>query len=153
MLARILPYRTLDNVIDGVVLTFTDISARIQDVPNRLALTLAENIVNTVYQPLVVLDNSLKIISANTSFYREFKVSAADTIGQIIYTLGNGQWEIASLHTLLERLFINETPFEDYIMEHNFPDIGQRKMRLNARRIETKLSEPQLILLSIEVNV
>ena len=89
-LVRILTYRTLENVIDGVVLTFTDISKRVAaETAEKLALKLAEGIVDTVREPLIVLDENLKIISASRSFYREFQTLPEDTVGRQIYSLGN----------------------------------------------------------------
>lgn len=86
---RIKPYRTLENLIDGVVLTFTDISKRIAaEAAEKLALKLAESIVDTVREPLIVLDEKLKVISASRSFYRDFQTTTEDTVGRLIFNLG-----------------------------------------------------------------
>jgi len=151
VMVRIQPYRTIDNFIDGVVLTFTDITARIQTTKD--ALQLANSIVNTVREPLIVLDSTLKVIAASHSFYAQFKVKPEDTIGNMIFELGNHQWNILALRTLLEEVLSKNLDFDDYDVEHTFPTIGHRKMRLNARRINSETSQPALILLSIEVNV
>ena len=82
-LARIQPYRTLDNVIDGVVLTFTDITQRMQaEAAMKDARELSESIVDTVREPLIVLDGTFKVISASRSFYENFKVAPQDTVGR-----------------------------------------------------------------------
>lgn len=135
-LARIQPYRTLDNVIEGVVLTFTDISKRIEaEMATRAAKLLAEAIVDTVLEPLLVLDGALQVVSASRSFYRDFQVTAEDTLGRPIYNLGNRQWNIPALRELLENILPQHQSFEGYVVEHDFPGIGPRRMLLNARRI------------------
>ncbi len=147
-LVRIQPYRTLDNVIEGVVLTFTDISKRIKaETDVRLARDLAESVVDTIDEPLLVMDGDLKVISANRAFYQYFQVAAADTIARKVYDLGNGQWNIPALRELLEIILPRDQAFEGFIVEHNFPAIGYQKIRLNARRIAGKSSELSLILL------
>ncbi len=147
-LARIQPYRTLDNVIDGVVLTFTDITKRIQaEAEIRESREFSESIVDTVREPLIVLDEALKVISASRSFYHEFRVSKADTVGRQLYELGNRQWDIPKLKELLETILPQDQVLEGFEVEHVFPVIGKRKMLLNARRIAGKT---QTILLAIE---
>ncbi|MDO9366518.1 MAG: chemotaxis protein CheB [Methylotenera sp.] len=149
-LARIQPYRSLDNVIDGLVLTFTNITARLEVIVMQDALALAEGIVNTVREPLVVLNNALQVVSVSNSFYKVFKVSSDEVIGQPIYELGSGQWNIPKLRKLLEAVLTRGEVFDDYLVEHNFPTIGHRNMRLNARCIAGKMANAQLILLAIE---
>ena len=150
-LARIQPYRTLDNVIDGVVLTFTDVSKRIQaETSSEEAHKLAESIVDTVREPLIVLDSGLKAVSASSSFYKNFRVTKEDTIGRELYALGNRQWDIPKLRELLETILPQNQVMESYQVEHDFPTIGKRKMLLNARCIVGKTGQTQLILLAIE---
>jgi two-component system CheB/CheR fusion protein len=150
-LARIQPYRTLDNVIDGVVLTFTDITKRIQaEAEIREAREFAEAIVNTLRESLIVLDGKLKIVSASRSFYENFHVAPEDTTGRQLYEVGNRQWDILKLRELLETILPLNQSFEGFEVEHKFPDIGKRRMLLNARRVTGKAGETQLILLAIE---
>jgi len=150
-LARIQPYRTLDNVIDGVVLTFTDISQRIEaEAAIRNAKALAENIVDTVREPLVVLDAALQVISASRSFYRIFQTTPENTVGHLLYELGDHQWDIPKLRELLETVLPRDQSFEGYVVEHDFPAIGHYKMQLNARRIASNTGDTQLILLAME---
>ena len=150
-LARIQPYRTLDNVIDGVVLTFTDISQRIEDeAAIRNAKALAENIVNTVREPLIVLDGTLQVISASRSFYRIFQTTPENTVGHPLYELGDRQWDIPALRELLETILPRDQSFDGYLVEHDFPAIGHHKMLLNARRIVSNTGDTQLILLAME---
>ncbi|WP_240342449.1 CheR family methyltransferase [Methylococcus sp. EFPC2] len=150
-LVRIQPYRTLENVIEGVVLTFTDISKRIAaEAAVQVARELAESIVDTIRQPLLVLDSDLQIVSANRAFYQYFQVLLADTVGRKIYDLGNGQWNIPVLRELLEIVLPRDQAVEGYVVQHDFPVIGRRTIVLNARRIVGKTSEPSLILLTAE---
>jgi two-component system CheB/CheR fusion protein len=150
-LVRIQPYRTLDNVIEGVVLTFTDISKRVAaETAVQLARELAENVVDNIRKPLLVLDSQLQVVTANRVFYDYFKVTLTNTVGHKIYDLGNGQWNIAALCELLEIILPRDQAVEGYLVEHDFPFIGHHKIMLNARRIVGKTSEPSLILLTME---
>jgi two-component system CheB/CheR fusion protein len=150
-LIRILPYRTIDNVIDGVVITFMDITEqkRVQEVLED-ALTYAKGILETVREPLVVLDKNLRIMSANRSFYQVFKVSPEDTKNGLIYEIGNRQWDIPALRELLETIVPENTSFHDFMVENEFPIIGRKKILLNARGILQKGKQTQLILLAME---
>ncbi|MDD4930122.1 MAG: PAS domain-containing protein [Gallionella sp.] len=148
-LARIQPYRTLDNVIDGVVLTFTDISGRIQAETAVIeARELAEGIVNTVREPLIVLDGQLRVITASRSFYQYFQTTEQASIGCLIYQLGNNQWNIPALRELLEDILPKNQVMENFRVEHEFPFIGHRTLQLNARSIVGK-GKP-LIMLTME---
>jgi two-component system CheB/CheR fusion protein len=149
-LARIQPYRSLDNVIDGVVLTFTDITERVDAIALQEALEIAEGIVNTVREPLLVLDGALQVVAASHFFYQSFKVKANEVIRRPVYELGNHQWNIPTLRKLLEGVLNHGEVFENYLVEHDFPVIGHCKMLLNARRIPSKIGHTQLILLAIE---
>jgi two-component system, chemotaxis family, CheB/CheR fusion protein len=157
-LMRILPYRTADNVLDGVVISFLDIHDRkaaadkIQSLNQSLqeAHDFAEAIIATLREPLVVLNQDLSVISANRSFYRTFQVNPGSTEGRLIYDLGNRQWDIPGLRELLERIIPENDVLEDYEVEHGFPDIGFRKMLLNARRIASEKTGRALILLAFE---
>ncbi|MBC8234393.1 PAS domain-containing protein [bacterium] len=148
---RIVPYRTTDNVIDGVVITFVDINEQkqsqqaIQD-----AREYAENIFETMRTPLIVLNADLQIISANRSFYKTFKVMPSESQEQNIYDLGNRQWDIPKLRELLEEIIPNKTTVENFRVEHHFPDTGRRVMLLNARQVYQESKESQMILVAIE---
>jgi PAS domain S-box-containing protein len=110
----------------------------------------AENIEETVREPLLVLDADLRVVSANRSFYQAFKVTPEEAEGQFIYDLGNRQWEIPRLRELLEEILPENTTFENFEVEHDFLTIGRRVMLLNARRIYREANKTQLILLAIE---
>jgi two-component system CheB/CheR fusion protein len=110
----------------------------------------AESIVDTVHNPLIVLDGDLRVISANRSFYQTFQVTPEETEGQLIYDLGNHQWDIPSLHTLLDEIILHNTVFQDYEVEHTFPTIGQKTMLLNARRVRRESDNVRMVLLAID---
>ncbi|MBU1125394.1 MAG: diguanylate cyclase [Candidatus Omnitrophica bacterium] len=114
------------------------------------ALTYVESIVATVREPLLILDTDLRVISANRSFYRSFKAEPEGTERKHIYDLGNRQWDIPKLRELLEDILPRTTSFDNFEVEHDFPDIGKRIMLLNARKIYQKTNRTQLILLAIE---
>jgi len=116
----------------------------------REAREYAESIVDTVREPLVVLDADLRVVSANRSFYGTFRVTPEETEGRLLYELGNRQWDIPELRRLLEEILPQNTSFEDYEVEHDFETIGRRTMLLNARRIYREANKTQLILLAIE---
>jgi PAS domain S-box-containing protein len=116
------------------------------------ALAYAESIIATLREPFVVLDQSLRVRSANSAFYRGFHVSEDETQDQLLYDLGNGQWDIPQLRTLLGEVLHNVHAVEDYEVEHTFPEIGHRSMLLNARRFPPESKHPKLILLAIGDN-
>ena len=110
----------------------------------------AESIVETIRQPLLVLDADLKIISANRNFYSTFKVIHGETLGCFIYDLGNKQWNIPGLRKLLEEVLPEKQAFYDFEVAHNFQDIGHKIMLLNAHEIYRKDIGAKMILLAIE---
>jgi two-component system, chemotaxis family, CheB/CheR fusion protein len=151
MLARIQPYRTMDNLIDGVVMTFTDITARIKSLATEEALHLAEGIVKTIREPFVVLDNDLKVITASPIFYRDFLITQEEALGQCFYDLNKRQWDSPALRELIESLLMHKDSFEEYKLEFNFPGSDQRIILLNARRITGRMGGKNMILLSMEM--
>jgi len=110
----------------------------------------AERIINTVREPLIFLDQDLRVISASRSFYEAFKVKPEETEGWLIYDLGDKQWDIPELRQLLEDLLPQKTSLEDYEVENEFADLGRRTMLVNAREIQRKSGKERLILLAIE---
>ena len=110
----------------------------------------AESVINTVREPLIVMDQDLRVVTVSRSFYSFFKVTPEETIGQLIYDLGNKQWDIPKLRELLEKILPENNPFDNYEVEHDFAAIGRRTMLLNARQIERAMGEERIILLAIE---
>ena len=155
---RIMPYRTHDNAIDGVVINFIEIttvkkleiSLQEKESSAQKARALAEGIIATVREPLIVMDANFKVITANPSFYQTFRVTTEQTENHILYELGNGQWDIPELRRLLEEILPQNSVFNDFAVEHEFPSIGRKKMLLNAHKIVQQEPNDQLILLAIE---
>jgi two-component system CheB/CheR fusion protein len=141
---RVRPYISLDNKVDGAVLVLVDINALKQ------ALNYADAIIDTVREPLLVLDERLCVRRANRSFYEDFHVSPEQTEDRFIYDLGNRQWDIPKLRTLLNEILPENHHFQDFEVDHEFEGLGRRTMLLNARRLEQDASGAQLILLAIE---
>jgi PAS domain S-box-containing protein len=110
----------------------------------------AQSIVDTLREPLLVLDAGQRIISANRCFYQTFQVRREETEGCLIYELGGHQWDIPRLRELLETIIPANTHFQDVEVEQVFPLIGRKTMMLNARRLERRSGEPWLVLLAIE---
>ena len=154
---RIIPYRTVDNVINGVVITFNDITSQkmleksLTEARNSAesARDYAEGIVETIREPLVVLDNDLKVVSANNAFYETFHVLPEDTTSRLFFSLGNGQWNIPSLKSQLEEVLPKKHEIRNFKIERDFPGIGKHTMLLNARKIQQK-NDKTLILLAIQ---
>src|SRR4030065_2967154 len=109
-----------------------------------------ESIVETIREPLLVRASALRVLSANRSFYDTFEVTLKETIGNLIYNLGNREWDIPRLRTLLEDILTKNKKFDNYEVEHVFSNIGHKIMLLNARRIMQKKIGSQMILLAIE---
>jgi len=148
---RVIPYRTAENVIDGVVITFIAITGQKEaTAAAEQAAGFAEAIVETVRQPLLVLDQDLKIVSANPAFYRHFQTSPGETVGTRIYELSQNQWDIPELRRLLEQIVPQNTRFDDFQVQAAFPKIGARTMLLNARQTTHKGEATGHILLAFE---
>lgn len=109
-----------------------------------------EGIVETIREPLLVLDRDLRIVTASRSFYEFFKVKPEETVGQFIYDLGDKQWDISKLRELLETILPQQIAFDNYEVEHDFVTIGRRTLLLNARQIEREVGKERIILLAIE---
>jgi two-component system, chemotaxis family, CheB/CheR fusion protein len=147
---RIRPYRTLDNRIDGAVVVLVEIDILKHSADQiREARDYAEAIIQTVRESLIVLNTDFQVVTANQRFYDTFQVSPSATEQCRIFDLGNGQWNIPRLRSLLEDLLPQNTQIQDFEVEHDFEQIGPKKMLLNAHRMPP-LEGRQLILLSIE---
>ena len=150
-LMRLLPYRTTENVIDGVVATFIDITERKRaEHMEHDARIFTEGIVDTVRESLLVLDKDMRVISINRSFCRKFKTSKEETENKSFFEINNRSWDIPELRKLLEEILPVNNVFNDFEVEHEFPGIGYKKMLLNARRIYQVGTGAERILLAIE---
>jgi len=147
LVRRATPFRTDDHRIDGVVITFFDITKRKKHEREFAEdRDLANNIIDTIREPLLVLDNDLRVKRASESFYRSFEVVPHETIGRPVYELGNGQWDIPALRKSLEEVLSENNGFSHFEIEHEFESIGHRTMLLNGQGINGL----PLVLLAIE---
>jgi len=112
------------------------------------AQTLAQAIVDTIHEPLLVLDESFTVLAASRSFYDIFQVDPQHTIGCLLYALGDGQWDIPGLRLLLETIIPEHTAMDGFEVEHDFPGLGRRTMLLNARNVLYATSSSTTILLA-----
>jgi two-component system CheB/CheR fusion protein len=139
---RIRPYRTIDNKIDGATIMFLDIDALKKS-------QQAEAVVETIREPILVLDSKLNVKSANRAFFRVFSTTEGETLNKAIYELGNGQWNIPSLRNLLEDVLPKRSTVEDFKVDHAFPSLGRRTMLVNARRLKADHDDDEMILVAI----
>lgn len=145
------PVRNSLGAVVGAVVIFCDVSERQRVVQTAEdARAFAEGIVQTVREPLLILDADLRVMSANRSFYRSFGVTPTETEGQSVFELGNRQWDIPALRELLEQILPRDNHFDDFGVDHGFEYLGRRSMVLNARRMHPAGGRPELILLAIE---
>jgi two-component system, chemotaxis family, CheB/CheR fusion protein len=148
---RVRPYRTTDNKIDGAVISFIDIDAIKRGLEEaKEARDQAQAIIATVREPLVILDADLRVVTANPSFYETFQTSREKTEGHSLFDIGNRQWNVPRLRTLLEEILPRQSVVERFEVEHGFETIGWRTMLLNARRVLSADGQPALILLAID---
>jgi signal transduction histidine kinase/CheY-like chemotaxis protein len=133
-----------------LVLAMEDVTERRRSEADLKAIeTYAQNIVDTVREPLLILDTTLRVRSGNRAFYQTFQVSPEETENRLIYELGNGQWDIPDLRTLLEDVVPKSSVFNDFELEHTFPIIGRRVMLLNARKLQAG-HHGELLVLAME---
>jgi|GEM_PF-3181619 len=147
------PGEFLDNMLPASVLDhhFIHLAERKRAVREiEEARAFAQAVVDTVREPLLVLDADLRVVAANRSFYRTFRVSPQETEGRPVYELGDRQWDIPALRKLLEEVVPLNTSFEGYAVEYDFPGLGRKTMMLNARRIHRDGDGTRLILLAME---
>ena len=144
---RARPYKTWEDKIEGAVLSFQDIDSLKRTLDQTR--TFAEALIENARESVLVLDEGLRVVLANPVFYKTFQVSSGETKGQLIYELGNAQWDIPKLRDLFSQITTHNTRIDGFEVRHKFQHLGLRHMILNARRIEAQ-GGPQMILLSIE---
>jgi len=133
-----------------IVLAMEDVTERRRSEADLRAIeTYAQDIVDTVREPLLILDTTLRVQSGNRAFYHTFRVSPDETENRLIYELGNGQWDIPALRTLLEDIVPTSSVFNDFELVHDFPELGRRVMLLNARKLQAG-HHGELVVLAME---
>ncbi len=151
-LMRIQPYRTAENVIEGAVMTFVDISEiqRLRETLRAVHDRLCTEIVTTVRELMLVLDEALRVVLANRAFLAGFHVSEEETEGCLVFELGNGQWDIPALRRLLDEVLPGNNSFEDFEVTHDFEQIVRRTLVLSARVLIGDERASERILLAFE---
>ena len=150
-LRRMLPYRTLDNRIAGVVITFFDVTgARMARHASTEARLYAQAIVDTVVQPLLVLDDALTVVSLNPAFATLFRVSESAEVGKPVSALASGGWSGSSFGELLKYLVLNGVPFNDTAINQSFAHMGMRNLLVHGRRLLREGLPQSQVLLTIE---
>jgi len=158
-LLRVMPYRTRENVVEGVVMTFVNITslkeaedevASLEETKREIeaARDYAQRIVETVREPLVILDADLSVVSANRAFYQTFEMEEESVEKASLFDLGEGEWDTPELRELLDEILPQETVLHDYEVKQDFRDVGERRILLNARELVGDGGEQRLILLA-----
>jgi two-component system CheB/CheR fusion protein len=146
---RIRPYRTARNAVEGLVVTFVDITETKRAERIQAARSLAESIIDSLHEPFLVLDRSLRVVRANQAFYGRFGAEPAGIEGQALETLGHGQWRIPRLQSLVEATLRGGAAFEGFEVVHELSGSGRRRMVLSGRPVSQGDEPPALILLGI----
>jgi two-component system CheB/CheR fusion protein len=147
---RVRPYRTVDNKIEGAVVSFVDIDALKRGLDQaKQARDQAYAIIATVRSPLVILDTDLRVVMANRAFYETYRLTPEEGERPLLFELGNRQWDIPRLRALLEDVLARDRVVEDVEIELDLPGAGRRTVCVNARRAPVP-GQPPLILLALE---
>lgn len=153
-LMRVTPYRTSENTVAGAVVSFVNISQikalNLLNVELRDGRDYAWSIVEAINDPLLVLNGEFKVLTANLAFYRFFRVVPAETEGLLLSQLGNGQWNNDVLMEKLTSIIVEGTSFEEFLVDHEFPYIGRKRISIDAHRINNKNPNADLILLVLK---
>jgi two-component system CheB/CheR fusion protein len=148
---RVHPYRTMDSKINGAVIAFIDID-QIKGALNTAsaARQYAEAVIEAVRHPMLVLDNDLRVVSVSSAYCNVFQVTEKDTIGNLLYRLGNGQWGVPQLRAELEKVMSEASEFNDLVITHDFPTIGEKTLAISGRQIPAGIAEEPMVLMQIE---
>jgi len=145
------PYKSHDNRIDGAVLALSDIdSTKRHDIEIRAARDLAEAIIDSTREVLVVLDAELRVVALNRAFAQRFRVVPEGARGKLLYEIADGQWDIPELRSRLAEIVASDKPLDVFEVDQELASNGRRRMRLNARRVRREKGLPTLVLLAIE---
>lgn len=148
-LLRILPYRTTENMIDGLVISFVDIDRLKKAEQTVEATQLTAAIVNTVRQPLLVLNDKLNILTANASFNQAFNRKNENLTGQSLFSINEGAWDRGPLRKHLAEILASGAAFEAHCLDAGFPDIGDKNLLIDGGILKQSPGNPTLILLAI----
>lgn len=147
---QIMPYRTTQNVVDGLVLTFVNIQD-LRDAEKSSELkSYFEAIFDTIREPLLVLDDCAVVVSANRYFCETFRLAPQDVLDKPLMELANGAWNLPKLRDLLESVLPANATIEGFVLEHEFAGIGAKTFLLNARRLGNAVPFPGRVLLAMQ---
>jgi len=148
---RIYPYNTADNKIDGAVIALIDIDVIKRSLEETTtARKYAEAVIEAVRHPMLVLDKDLRVVSCSLAYHKVFNVMDKETLGNLLYRLGNGQWGVPELRAKLEEVVNEGNAFDDLIITHNFPDVGERTVSVSGRQIPPLVPKEPMVLMQIE---
>jgi two-component system, chemotaxis family, CheB/CheR fusion protein len=148
---QIRPYETADNKITGAVMILFDInSSKLEAERSKMMANYAEAFIGTVRSSVVVLDNNLRVKTATTHFYDAFRLLPKETEGLSVFEVGHGQWDFPEFRALLEERVPHQSRVTDFECEHQFPRLGQKRIRLNVRQVEATNAENTVTIVSIE---
>ncbi|MEB8386554.1 PAS domain S-box protein [Rhodobacteraceae bacterium KMM 6894] len=148
---RILPHGTQDQVFDGMVIAFSDVSELKRYQRQSLwAQHLTQNILNTVHNPLLALDSDMNVVWAGRSFYRLFETTDKNVIGKSLFSVAQGQWNIPELRRNLARVLPDQMPIDSFSLSVETPDKGKRELVLTARKLANEHAETDLILVALK---
>jgi two-component system CheB/CheR fusion protein len=149
-LLRILPYRTAENMIDGLVISFIDIGRLKKAEQTAQAANLMTAIVNTVRQPLLVVDDKLHIITANPAFNQTFNINNENLTGQLLFAINESAWDCADLRNHLTETLTSNSALDGYYLDLKFPVLGKKRLLINGCILKQSQGSQALILLAIE---
>ncbi|TAK02098.1 MAG: chemotaxis protein CheR [Candidatus Manganitrophaceae bacterium] len=154
-LMKVFPYRTMENRIDGVIITFMNISdLKKSRLAQEALLDYTNRLIEAMEQPLVVLNKRLRILSANEAFYRVFQIQKEESDGQVFFNLAGGRMNIPALKNALERMIEDESPDQSIETDHGFAQLGRKRLKISLHKIKLKekavMQEEELVLLLFE---
>ncbi|MDC4222840.1 MAG: PAS domain-containing protein [Candidatus Manganitrophus sp.] len=154
-LMKILPYRTMENRIDGVIITFLNITElKRSKVAQKALLDYTNGLIEAMDQPLVILTKRLRLLSANEAFYKMFRIRREESDGQLLFNLGGGQWNIPALKKALEESLTDHLAARTIEVEQTFPELGKKRLKIGLHKVNLKknavIEEEELILLFFE---
>ncbi len=148
---KIRPYRTVEDKIDGAVLSFVDIDPLKRSlVESETVSAFLHDIIEGVREPLILIDRDCRVISGNRSFFDIFRIPRRDSVGRVLFELGDGGWDIPSLRSGLEKVVSGKQEVREFPLEHEFPSVGRKSLRIRARRIRKYGDDRDRTLVSVE---
>jgi len=143
----VLLQRAIDAAVDAAALRR---AKEVAEAESKRSWQLAQWIVDTIRDPLVVLEEDMTIVTASKSFFKMFEISEEAAYGKRLSELGQNQWDVPALRHLMEKVLPENQPIESFEIEDDFPGLGRRVFNLNARKISGQGSQEHRVLLVFE---